>query len=313
MICFKNNSFNYNYLFALRIAIDPSHKIEASRVGPVVNLGQAYFEIGPNDPRLIFLNSRKINPVFAIVEGVWVLQGSNKLAALQAEISDFSKYSDDGETLAGAYGYRLREKFGIDQIEAAVDILRKDPESRRVVLSMYCASDLTASSKDIPCNTSIFLKIVNDALDITVINRSNDLFLGVPYNIFVFGLLQRFVAEKLGRHIGIQRHFTDCLHLYERDLERAKEVVDKNSLDEIDLISAKFNWDYSLDILNNVHEIGNCTYDSIEGDLGQFMVNFCANGRQCAKKLRVGYDFPRNFLGFLAERWLGKNRTELVE
>lgn len=190
MICFnKNHSFNYNYLSALKIAVEPSRKIDSSRVGPVINIGQAYFEIEKNDPRLIFLSSRKINPVFAIVEGAWVLRGDNRLAPLQNEISDYAKFSDDGETLFGAYGFRLRKKFGLDQLREAINLLKNDPETRRVVLSMYSPDDLTIISKDIPCNTSFFLKIVDGALDITVINRSNDLYLGIPYNIFVFGLL----------------------------------------------------------------------------------------------------------------------------
>lgn len=306
MICFQGSSFNCNYLSALKIATESSYKIEGSRVGSVANLGQAFFEIQPNDPRLIFLNARKINPIFAIVEGVWVLQGSNKLAPLQAEISDFAKYSDDGETLSGAYGYRLKEKFGLDQIQAAINVLGKDPASRRVVLSMYEVADLTASSKDIPCNTSIFLKIVNEAVDITVINRSNDLFLGVPYNVFVFGLLQRYVADKLNRPIGIQRHFTDCLHLYQRDFIRAKEVVNENNLDEVGLVSSRFDWNYADDILKNIEKIENGTFDAIEGDLGRFMTNFCAKGRQEKKELKNEYIFPDNFFGFIAKQWLDK-------
>ena len=304
MICFQKNSFNYNYLSALKIATDPLRQVENSRVGPVLNLGQAYFEIGPDDPRLIFLNSRKLNPIFAIVEGVWILQGDNRLIPLQNEISDFAKFSDDGETLAGAYGYRLRSKFDIDQIDTAIEVLKKDPASRRVVLNMYSVDDLSAISKDVPCNTSMFLKIVNGALDLTVINRSNDLYLGLPYNVFVFGLLQRHLAEKLCVPLGLQHHFTDCLHLYQRDVERAKAVVACNSLDDVDLISSRFSWDYSRDILCNIEKIENCVYDNMEGDLGHFMSNFCKNGRQEKKKRNSAYDFPPNFFGFLAKQWL---------
>jgi thymidylate synthase len=305
MICFQGNSFNYNYLAALKIAVDPLHTVKSSRVGSVINLGQAYFEIAPDDPRLIFLKSRKINPVFAIVEGVWVLQGDNKLSPLEKEISDFSKFSDDGETLFGAYGYRLRESFETDQILDAINVLKKDPESRRVVLSMYSAKDITANSKDIPCNTSIFLKIIDGALDITVINRSNDLYLGVPYNVFVFGLLHRYIANEIGLHIGMQRHFTDCLHLYQCDVQSAKKILECNDFNEINLISSKFDWEYSQDILKNLEKISDCAYASIGGELGEFLVNFCSSGRKEAKKTGLPYDFKDNFWGFLAKQWLG--------
>lgn len=305
MICFQGNSFNHAYLAALKNAVDPSRPVDSSRVGPVINLGQAYFEIAPNDPRLIFLSSRKINPVFAIIEGVWILQGDNKLSPLENEISDFSKFSDDGKTLFGAYGYRLREKFETDQIQDAINILKKDPESRRVVLTMYSAKDLTENSKDIPCNTSIFLKIVNGALDITVINRSNDLYLGIPYNIFVFGLLQRHISNELSLPIGTQRHFTDCLHLYQRDVQRTKNVIECNNLDEINSISSKFDWGYSQDILNNLNKISDCAYKNIGGELGEFLVKFCSSGRKEAKSRGLPYEFKDNFWGFLAKQWLG--------
>jgi len=306
MIGFQGNSFNYAYLAALKIAVDPSRTVDSSRVGPVVNLGQAYFEIAPNDPRLIFLNSRKLNPVFAIVEGVWVLCGDNKLSPLENEISDFSKFSDDGETLFGAYGYRLREKFDTDQIQDAINILKEDPDSRRVVLSMYHAKDLTANSKDIPCNTSLFLKIVNGALDITVINRSNDLYLGLPHNVFVFGLLQRYISNELGLPNGIQRHFTDCLHLYQCDVQSAQNVLEFNDLKEINSISSKFDWEYSLDILKNLKKISGCEYRNIDGELGEFLVKFCNRGRNEAKACGFSYEFRDNFWGFLAKQWLGK-------
>jgi thymidylate synthase len=310
MISFQGHSFNHHYLLGLKLAVESGREIEASRVGPVINLGQAFFEIGADDPRMIFLNSRRINPVFAIVEGAWILDGNNKLEPLENEISDFSKYSDDGETLFGAYGHRLRNDFGFDQIEAGIEILRNDPASRRVVLNMFSPSDLGATSKDIPCNTSIFLKVVGGKVDITVINRSNDLFLGIPYNVFVFGLLQRYVAQKLSREIGTQRHFTDCLHLYQRDLERANEVVSENNLDKVDSISARYNWDYSREILLNVAKINNCSYDGIGGELGNFLVRFCRNARKETKKQMVEYDFPDGFFGFLAQQWLGYARQE---
>jgi thymidylate synthase len=304
MIYFQEHSFNYNYLRGLKIAINPLLKTEPSRVGPVINLGQAFFEISAEDPRLIFLTSRKINPVFAIVESAWILLGSNRLAPLRNEIADFEKYSDDGETLFGAYGKRLRESFGFDQIELSIEILRKDPASRRVVLNMYSPGDLTAVSKDIPCNTSVFLKIVNGRLDITVINRSNDLFLGIPYNIFVFGLLQQYIAERLNCPIGVQRHFTDCLHLYERDLQRARDVVATNDLNEIDQISSRFGWKYSNDILENIEKINSCSYESIDGELGEFLQRFCSASRREVKKKLVDYDFPKGFFGYLARQWL---------
>jgi thymidylate synthase len=232
MIVLKDDCFNTLYLKALKIAISGAKCYQ-----------KAYFEIMPDDPRLIFLNHRKINPIFAIIEGVWVLAGSNKLAPLLNELPNFGAYSDDGETLNGAYGDRLRNYFGFDQINVAIDALKNDYFTRRVVLTLFSPSDLKINSLDIPCNTEIYLKITNNAVDITVLNRSNDLYLGLPYNVFVFGLLQKYVSLKLNLSIGIQRHFTDSLHIYEKNIDATKLIVKSNNIEAVSVISNNFNWE----------------------------------------------------------------------
>ena len=181
MLKLSGDCFNGLYLRALNIAVSAPRTFEASRVGPVINLGQAYFEVSAHDPRLVFLNHRKLNPVFAVVEGAWMLSGSNKLIPLENELPNFRSYSDDGETLNGAYGARLQYFFGINQISSAVELLKADHNTRRVVLTIYSPLDLIKDSKDIPCNTTVYLKICNESLDITVLNRSNDLYLGRIY------------------------------------------------------------------------------------------------------------------------------------
>ena len=93
---------------------------------------------------------------------------------------------------------------------------------------MYSPDDLNKNSKDIPCNTTIYLKIKDNKLDITILNRSNDLYLGVPYNVFVFYLLQLYIAEKVNSDIGTQTHFTDSLHLYTKDLEKVEKIINSN-------------------------------------------------------------------------------------
>ena len=127
-IVLRGQTFNRLYLTALRAVLSGAFPYEESRAGRVINIGQAYFEVQADDPRLIFLNGRKLNPVFAIVEAAWILSGCNDLATLSEEIPSFSNYSDDGITLNGAYGHRLRRHFGRDQIELAIDELMANPE-----------------------------------------------------------------------------------------------------------------------------------------------------------------------------------------
>lgn len=300
MILLTGDCFNVLYLKLLKIAISGSIRYQNSRVGSVINLGQAYLEIMPNDPRLIFLNHRKINPVFAIIEGAWLLSGDNKLNPLSNELPNFSEYSDDGETLNGAYGNRLINYFGFNQLDAAIDSLKMSDLSRRVVLTMYSPSDLNRSSKDIPCNTQIYLKVIDGALDITVLNRSNDIYLGLPYNVFVFGLLQKYIANKLELPIGIQRHFSDCFHLYEKNIDQTNLIVQNNSHYATSVASRKFNWEFSDAIVENFQQILSNEYDFInEPFLAEFLKLFNRKGRLGLKDSNDPI-FLDSFYGFLA-------------
>lgn len=157
-----------------------------------------------------------------------MVSGRNDVKPLKHFISNYDQFSDDGHTLHGAYGYRLRHHFKRDQIEAAVDELTISPESRRVVLTLYDPDDLGLDSKDIPCNTQVTLRRVDGRLEMTVSNRSNDLWLGVPYNWFVFRVLQHLIADRLGISCGVQRHVSSCLHLYEKDFIAANRAATNN-------------------------------------------------------------------------------------
>lgn len=232
MILIRGLSPNAAYLRLLQIAVSNSFTLEQSRIGPFFDLGHVVVEMDEGE-RISLLEGRGTNPVFAVVEAAWLLSGSNELAPLQQILSNYGKFSDDGKTLNGAYGYRLRHYFGIDQIEAAVEQLRSHPDSRRTVMSMYAPDDLGKASADIPCNTQVICRIENGRLALTVINRSNDLWLGVPYNWFVFRALQVLLSSKLGIRPGLQRHISTCMHLYQRDVDEARKVARQNTMSSI--------------------------------------------------------------------------------
>jgi thymidylate synthase len=229
--------FNLNYLSALQYAvknIDGEVEKISSRVGAVYDLGPCCFEFCAMDLPVTILSGRYLNPFFAIAEAAWIIDGSNKLSSLKYFINSYDKFSDDGNTLNGAYGYRARKYFGMDQINEIVSLLKREPSTRRAVLTLYSPDDLSNnSSRDIPCNTSVFFKIRDSKLDMMVINRSNDLFLGIPYNVFVFNVLLKYIAIKVGCEVGNQRHMSDSLHLYAKDFDTVKDVVTENNIENI--------------------------------------------------------------------------------
>ena len=264
MLIFNSQSFNSDYLTALNLClIEPHNNMHNTRAGNCIYLGNAIFKISPNDSRLIFLKNRNLNLQFAIQEAVWILSGDNSLRKLSKWIKNYHIYSDDKETLNGAYGFRLQKYFDNNQIDIAIKSLKENPNSRRVVLTMYAVNDLNSESLDIPCNTHIYLQIIDNKLDITICNRSNDLYLGIPYNIFVFGILQKYLAIQLNIEVGNQIHFTNNLHVYHKNIEDIKSICLNNSIPKVRLIDLTLQWNYSEKIILNMENIQNENYENI--------------------------------------------------
>jgi hypothetical protein len=189
-----------------------------SRLGPVLVAPEpvtlTYFM--PRQ-RVLFWGARDANPYFHLMEAIWMVYGNNDVHWPQFFNKRFREYSDDGETLRGAYGWRWRWHFGVDQIGAVVDILRADPDSRRAVITMFDPNVDLKPGRDIPCNVAVYFSVNNGALNMTVVNRSNDLIWGAcGANAVHFSVLQEFIATALGLVVGRYTQFTNNLHIYEQ-------------------------------------------------------------------------------------------------
>lgn len=303
MIYFTGNNFSKIYYEMLYYAIEANRPITSSRVGPIKDLGPCVYQIKDDRNRLCYLKDRAINPFFALAEFSWIITGSNQLAPLQYFISSYEQYSDDKQTLHGAYGYRLKYYFNIDQIEKAIEQLRRSPSSRRVVLTMWSHQDLLSQSLDIPCNTQIYLKIRNQKLDITITNRSNDLYMGVPYNVLIFYLLQLYIAKKLQIEPGTQTHYTDSLHLYEKHFEKSKQIITSTTLEEIISIGKAFHVNSLQEYLNINHSyVVALNFQNIHSE---YFENFFKLFQEIKKNKMVSYTFNfNNLLDYLAYNWL---------
>lgn len=189
-----------------------------SRNGPVLRVqGPALLELTNPTQRVLFDPVRKANPYFHVMEFIWMMAGDNSTKWISQFNKGFKNYAEANGIHHGAYGHRWREHFGHDQLIAAVTELKRDPESRRVVLAMWDPPSDQGNSlrKDLPCNTHIYLDLYNGALDMTVCNRSNDLFWGMlGSNIVHMTMLQEILATAIGCKLGVYRVFTNNLHVY---------------------------------------------------------------------------------------------------
>jgi len=205
---------------------------QASRAGVTFELLHVAMEI--EDPRQRWVAARQppINPAFAIAEVIWILAGSNESAILNYWFPRLPQFSGEGPTYAGAYGYRLRRHFGIDQVKRACEILTANPDSRQVVMQLWDAKEDLPNrlgeppSQDIPCNIVSLLKLRNNRLDWTQVMRSNDLYRGLPYNLVQFTTLQEVMAGWLNVKLGSYHHWSDSLHAYEADVEKFVSAED---------------------------------------------------------------------------------------
>ena len=183
-----------------------------------------------HNPRARWVLSRvpAMNPAFAIAEVFWILLGRNDSRFINYWNPVLPRYAGEGNHYHGAYGHRLRSSHGVDQLQRAYEVLRSDPASRQVTLQIWDSridlpTDLgSPAAPDIPCNIAACLKVRDGRLSWLQLMRSNDVFLGLPYNIVQFTVLQEVIAGWLGLEVGDFALMVDSLHLYDQNAELMK-------------------------------------------------------------------------------------------
>lgn len=177
--------------------------------------------------RVLFNPKRDANPVFHLVEALWMLAGRDDVESLLPFNSGYANYAEPDGRVHGAYGHRWRVSFGGDQILGVINVLKKDPTSRQAVMSMWdpMSNDLEGSWKDRPCNTHIYFDCRGGALNMTVCCRSNDMVWGAyGANVVHFSILQELIAHGLGVPTGLYRQFSNNFHVY-KDLPLVEEML----------------------------------------------------------------------------------------
>lgn len=168
--------------------------------------------------------NRKVNARLAAVEALQLLSGTCDGELLKRASPSYADVLVRPEDVAyGAYGPRLRR-----QLDAVYHELRRDPGSRRAVLTIHREDDLTHDG-DHPCTLSAQLLVREGRLELIVNMRSWDFWLGVPYDVFMWSQLQRSFARQLGVDVGRYVHHAGSLHVYDRNREAVgmlTQVVD---------------------------------------------------------------------------------------
>ncbi|MGP4114995.1 thymidylate synthase [Streptomyces sp. 4N509B] len=228
MITFQGDSVAALFTQAARTAADMGQRT-SPRGLPTRELLDVHLTLTRPRARLLHLPpTRILNPAFAVAEAVWHLLGSDA-----PWIFDYNgtlrRYADDG-VLRGAYGPRMRRWGGeLDQLAQVLATLRRDPQSRRAVIQLYDPSRDAAGHRDVPCTLGFRFHLRGGQLHMATTMRSQDVWLGFPYDVFFATVLHELLAGWLGAELGVYGHHVDSLHLYESDLAAASELTPVHS------------------------------------------------------------------------------------
>jgi thymidylate synthase len=204
---------------------------QPSRVGLTYEILRGAITIHDARQRWVFSRRPAINPAFALAEVVWIVRGRRDSRFLTYFNNELPRYAGEGPVFHGAYGFRMRHHFGIDQFERAFSALCARPHTRQVVLQFWDpradlpSEDGREAAPDIPCNVLAMLKVRDGVLDWTQILRSNDVFRGLPYNLVQFTMLHEILAGWLGLDLGSHNLLSDSLHVYDDCLDQVKDSL----------------------------------------------------------------------------------------
>lgn len=171
------------------------------------------------------LTTKKLHLKSIIYELLWFLQGDTNVKYLQEHgVRIWNEWADADGDLGPIYGYQWRKwkdyKGGhIDQITEAIETIKNNPESRRIIVSAWNVADLP-DMKLPPCHAFFQFYVAGGKLSLQLYQRSADIFLGVPFNIASYALLLLMVAQVTGLKPGDFVHTLGDAHIYSNHLEQ---------------------------------------------------------------------------------------------
>lgn len=227
----KFRDLNSAYEALLAATLD-SNRVASPRGLVTRELSNVFLTI--EDPRARFITNpaRRWSVPLAFGELAWHLSGSRDVDALASYARVWRKFSS-GSTIEGScYGHKIFQPTaaGKSQWDRCKDALLADPCTRRAVIQLYDPEQNHPGSRDVSCTLNVQFLAREGALDVTVFMRSNDVYFGFPYDVFLYTNLQELMAVELGLRLGAYSHFATSLHLYEKDASKAEGVLRATSL-----------------------------------------------------------------------------------
>jgi thymidylate synthase len=185
------------------------------------------------------VTTKKIHVRSIIHELLWFLNGDTNIAYLnENKVSIWDEWAGPDGDLGPVYGAQWRSwpapdpddgKEAIDQISRVVDMLRNDPDSRRIIVSAWNVADLDKMALA-PCHCLFQFHVAEGRLSCQLYQRSADIFLGVPFNIASYALLTHMVAQQTDLNVGDFIWTGGDCHLYLNHREQAHRQLEREPL-----------------------------------------------------------------------------------
>lgn len=173
------------------------------------------------------LTTKKLHLRSIIVELLWFLKGDTNIKYLKDnKVSIWDEWADENGDLGPVYGHQWRSWPGkngetIDQISKLIEQIKKNPDSRRLIVSAWNVADVDNMALP-PCHTMFQFYVANGKLSCQLYQRSADVFLGVPFNIASYALLTMMIAQVTGLEAGEFVHTLGDAHLYSNHLDQTR-------------------------------------------------------------------------------------------
>lgn len=168
------------------------------------------------------VTTKKLHVKSIIHELLWFLQGDTNIRYLKENgVSIWDEWADANGDLGPVYGRQWRDFGGVDQIATLVDMIRKSPDSRRLIVSAWNPPDVPRMALP-PCHTMWQVRILGGKLHLQLYQRSADMFLGVPFNIASYALLAVMLAHVTGYEPGDFVHSIGDAHIYSNHMEQVQ-------------------------------------------------------------------------------------------
>ena len=190
---------------------------------------QMRFDLNQGFP---LVTTKKLHLRSIVHELLWFLKGETNVAYLRDnKVSIWDEWADEAGELGPVYGKQWRRWAGtdgreIDQVRWVVEEIRRNPDSRRLIVSAWNVADLPRMAL-MPCHALFQFYVADGKLSCQLYQRSGDIFLGVPFNIASYALLTHMVAQVCGLGVGDFVHTLGDAHLYSNHFGQAREQLSR--------------------------------------------------------------------------------------